>query len=137
MVNDKPVNRTDPGVQSHSGGSFRDRSQLKGLFAAQPANAVIRVAERYAYGKWKYGKSDAYKDGLPCSDCIDSVLRHIWEYMDGDNKEDHLAAAVWGLQAVMYYEECKPEWQDIESRKKFKGRAFHYLRRLESSEDRA
>lgn len=123
------LDRDSENVRAYEGGSFRDRPPGKGLFSPMPMNALLRIAKRYEYGALKYGKSEAFKDGLPVKDCFDSAMRHLIQYMNGDNSEDHLAAVCWNAMAMMYMEEEKPQWQDIPSRKKFtKGKgSFNYI----------
>lgn len=121
------LDRASDNVVAYNGGSFRDRPLGKGLYHVMPMIALKRVAQRYEYGKVKYGKSDAYKDGLPVSDCWDSAMRHLIDYMSGDNSEDHLAACVWNCFAMMEMEVNNPKWQDIAARRKFKGHCSAYL----------
>lgn len=97
-----------------------------------PVNSLRRLSQRYEYGKLKYGNAEAFKDGLPVSDCIDSMFRHLLQYLEGDNSEDHMAAIAWGAFAIMYYEENVPQFQDIELRKKFttsRG-SFKYIQKV-------
>lgn len=121
------LTRDSKDVRAYEGGSVRHRPLGKGLYRAMPMVALRRLAQRYEYGAIKYGKSEGYKDGLPVSDCWDSAIRHLIEYMDGDNSEDHLAACVWNCFAMMEMEVNNPKWQDIEARKKFKGKCKEYL----------
>lgn len=121
------LDRDSKNVRAYEGGSFRDRPLGKGLFHVMPMIALKRTAQRYEYGQVKYGKSEAYKDGLPVSDCWDSAMRHLLDYMDGDNSEDHLAACVWNCFAMMEMEVNNPKWQDIKKRKKFSGKCKEYL----------
>ena len=129
MSDRKNLDRNAADVVAYEGGSFRDRPKGKGIYHCMPSNALRRLSQRYEYGHIKYGDSAAYKDGLPVSDCLDSIFRHLVSYMDGDNSEDHLAAIAWGCFAIMYYEEEKPRWQDLKNRKKYtKGKgSFNYI----------
>lgn len=109
------------------GGSFRDRPVGKGIYACMPMNALRRLAQRYEYGQLKYGKAAAYKDGLPVSDTCNSIFRHVIAYLEGDNSEDHMAAIAWNAFCVMYMEECRPQFQDVESRATIND--FNYIER--------
>lgn len=121
------MDRLNEKCVAFEGGSFRENSLGKGIFHAIPSIAVTRVAQRYELGMVKYGRSDAYKDGMPTSRSFDSAMRHLWQYLEGDNSEDHLAAVVWNCFAMMEMEVNKPEWQDLPSRKRFKGKCRRYL----------
>jgi hypothetical protein len=125
----EPLNRESTDVVAYKGGSFRDRPVGKGLFTCMPMNAITRLSKRYEYGKLKYGMAEAYKDGLPVTDCMDSMFRHLVSYLEGDNTEDHMAAVAWGAFAVMFMEEKRPKFQDVAGRKHLRATSgdFKYL----------
>lgn len=110
----------------HEDGGVRESATGKGSYKWMPMVALKRVSHRYEYGHLKYGVEDNYKKGLPTGDCWDSAMRHLIEYMDGDNSEDHLAAVVWNCNAIMEMEMHNPKYQTIPSRKKFRGKDFDY-----------
>lgn len=110
------------------GGSFRENAAGKGLYHVMPVIGLKRLAQRYEYGQDKYEKSDAYKDGIPVSRSFDSAMRHLLDYLDGDNSEDHLAACVWNCFTIMEMEVKNTKWQDLPSRKRFKGKCSTYPR---------
>lgn len=116
------MDRDDKNVKAYEGGSFRENIPGKGIYAAMSSVALKRVARRYEYGELKYGKSEAYKDGLPVSNCFNSAMRHLVAYLDGDNSEDHLAACIWNCCCMMEMEVNKPKWQDLRNRRRFKKR---------------
>lgn len=47
---------------------------------------------------------------------IDSAMRHLLKYIDGQTDEDHLAAAATNLLMALWTEEKKPDMQDIPTR---------------------
>lgn len=57
-----------------------------------------------------------WEKGLPIHSMIDSAIRHLAKYVDGQMDEDHLCAAATNLLMAMWTEEKKPEMQDIPSR---------------------
>jgi hypothetical protein len=66
-------------------------------------------AEHYGYRNWEAG--------IPISCFMDSGLRHLFNYLDGQTDEDHLVAAAWNIICAMWTEEKHPELQDIPARK--------------------
>lgn len=58
-----------------------------------------------------------WEKGLPIHSTIDSALRHLAKYMDGQTDEDHLCAAATNLLMTMWLEEKKSEMQDVPTRK--------------------
>ena len=103
-------------IKQFKGGGVREDVPGKGLYKYMSMTALKRIALRYEYGADKYGASDNYKKGLPISDCWDSAFRHLIDYMDGLNNEDHLAAAAWNIIAMMELEVNNPQWMDIPAR---------------------
>lgn len=98
-------------------GAVRDMAEGKGRFDLLPACAIMRLARHYEAGASKYDARN-WEKGIPISVMIDSALRHLMKYMDGQTDEDHLVAATWNLMGAMWMEEKKPELQDLPSRKK-------------------
>lgn len=131
----EPLKRDSKDVVAFEGGSLRERVPGRGVYSCMPACSLRRLAQHYEYGKIKYGHGgEAYKDGLPVKDCMDSMFRHMVSYLDGDNSEDHMAAVAWGAFAIMYMEEHKSRFQDIAGRKRLSVQRgdFNYIqKRLE------
>lgn len=103
-------------VIQYEGGGVRESAMGKGTYKYIPTVGLKRVSHRYQYGEMKYGATDNFKKGLPVSNCWDSAMRHMVAYMDGDNSEDHLAAVIWNIFAIMEMEAHHPEMVDLNSR---------------------
>lgn len=101
-------------------GAQRDRLPGKGRFVLLSPIGLKRIALRAEAGEIKYGDGRNWEKGMPVSQFIDSAMRHIAQYLEGDVQEDHLAAAAWNLQAAMHTEEKMPEMQDIPTRPEYK-----------------
>lgn len=67
-----------------------------------------RLAETYAEGAAIHGDRN-WEKGLPIDDCINRAIRHIYEHLAGDTKEDHLSHATWNLIASMHFQEKQKE----------------------------
>lgn len=74
-----------------------------------------RLAETYAEGSKKYGDR-VWEKGIPASNLLNHLERHLNLWKSGDASEDHLAHAAWGLFALMHFEELKPDMIDLPSR---------------------
>jgi len=71
-----------------------------------------RLAETYAEGAKKYTDHN-WRKGMPFSVLLNHLIKHIYQYLDGDRDEDHLAHAAWGLFALMDFEETHAEQNDL------------------------
>jgi hypothetical protein len=90
-----PAKIPDSGERSEfNTGAVRDASVGKGIPSAIPPRALLKLARRFEDGAAKY-KRDNWKQGIPLSRYVDSLYRHLWAFMDGDDTEDHLGAIIW------------------------------------------
>jgi hypothetical protein len=98
--------------QEFDTGAVRDPSSGKGRYDLISPYATLRLALRYEEGAKKYNDRQ-WEKGYPASRCFDSAKRHLDKWLMGMTDEDHLAAAVWNIYAIMHFEEVKPEMIDI------------------------
>lgn len=98
-------------------GAVRDMQEGKGRCDLLPACALIRLSKHYEAGAMKYEDRN-WEKGIPISVMIDSAMRHLLKYMDGQTDEDHLTAVAWNILGAMWMEEKRPDLQDLPSRKK-------------------
>ena len=85
-------------------GAVRDMAQGEGRCDLLPAAALLRLARHFETGAKKYGENN-WQLGIPIWSFIDSGMRHLLKYMDGQKDEDHLCAAAWNLLCAMWTEE--------------------------------
>lgn len=99
-------------------GAYKEDKAQKGKPTLLPFCALMRISKHMQCANKPIGKYDErnWEKGLPISELMDSVLRHIFQYMDGMADEDHLCAAATNLLMAMWTEEKHPELQDIPSR---------------------
>lgn len=102
-------------MQEFETGAVRDCGG-KGRMDLVPWCAILRVS-RHMEDSLTHYKERNWEKGLPIHSTIDSALRHLAKYMDGQTDEDHLCAAATNLLMAMWLEEKKPETQDIPTRK--------------------
>ena len=100
--------------RSFDTGAVRDVEVGKGRMDLLPAVAVLRLARHFENGALKYEERN-WEKGIPIHSYIDSAIRHLMKYLDGQMDEDHLCAAAWNCMCAMWTEEKKPELQDIPS----------------------
>ena len=96
-------------------GAVRDMHEGKGRMDLLSMCVLLRLAKHYEAGSKKYGDRN-WEQGIPCHSFAYSALRHIVKYMDGQNDEDHLIAAIWNLCGLAWTEEKHPELMDIPAR---------------------
>lgn len=85
-------------------GAVRDRGGRKPRPDLISPHAQMREGMINTLGAEKYGLRN-YEKGMPISECMASLQRHIEQYKRGDTDEDHLAQARWNLGAIIHYEE--------------------------------
>ena len=97
-------------------GAVRDKKTGKGRCDLLPACVLLRLAKHYERGAERYGEYN-WQQGIPCHSFVDSAMRHLLKYMDGQTDEDHLIAAIWNLCGLAWTEEKLPDLMDIPERK--------------------
>lgn len=53
-----------------------------------PKSAIYAGARALTYGETKHGRFSFKEDGFPCTVMADKVLRHIYQYLDGENVDE-------------------------------------------------
>ena len=98
----------DSGEREHwDSGAQRDTEEGKGCYDLLPPMCIKRVAELYQRGAEKYDPSNWTK-GIESRRYLSSMLRHAFQYAEGDREEDHLAAVVFNAFGLMYN-----EWKSV------------------------
>ena len=90
--------------QQFASGAVRDTQRGKGRFDLLAMFALERLAKHYENGAAKYGDRN-WEKGIPESRYIDSAMRHLVKYVQGEDSEDNLAAAAWNIFCVMEFDE--------------------------------
>ena len=114
----KPQPIKDSGDRTQfASGAVRDMHEGKGRFDLLPMCVLLRLAQHYEKGALKYSDRN-WEKGIPAHSFADSAFRHLVKYMDGQNDEDHLIAAIWNLCGLAWTEEKRPDLIDIPSRRR-------------------
>ena len=97
-------------------GAVRDMQQTdKGRYDLLPWVAIHELAKHCAKGAEKYGERNA-EIGIPLHSFLDSAMRHLSCYMQGETAEPHLTAALWNIAFAVQTEIVMPGMQDIPAR---------------------
>ena len=103
-------------------GFVRDMHSGKGRMDLLPWNAIMEVSKHCEEGALKYGERNIDK-GAPLHSLIDSGVRHLSEYIQGDPEPHHLVAALWNIAWAVEQEVKRPEMVDLPERGTDAGRA--------------
>jgi len=94
-------------------GATRDTQEGKGRFDLISPDVQERLALHFEGGVQKYGERN-WEKGIPLGRYIDSALRHVNKWRQGERDEDHLTAAIWNLhclvQTVEWIKEGRLPW---------------------------
>jgi hypothetical protein len=102
--------------ESFENGAVRDCSTGKGRYDLISPLALKRLADVYERGAHKYESDRNWEKGMPILRCLESAIRHTYQYIEGKRDEDHLAQAAWNLFASIHFEEMisrgklDPKW---------------------------
>lgn len=96
--------------QEFTSGAVRDTVEGKPRYSLIPVAALRRWADLMARGAEKYGERN-WELGMPTSRYLDSGMRHLFSYLEGDRTEDHLSAVLFNVGAMIHFEGT--EWDDL------------------------
>lgn len=108
-------------------GAVRDGAEGKGLPSSIPYIAIRKLSQRYEDGRSKYPDTDGkpnWQRGIPLSRYQDAIIRHSYQWAEGDTSEDHLGAVLWNAAGAAWTEEeinagrLPSELDDLPFRKK-------------------
>jgi len=105
-----------------STGAVRDDSTGKGRYDLLPWGAIHALAQHSQRGAMHYGERNVDL-GIPQHSLIDSCLRHISKYIQGDAEPYHLVAALWNIAWACEQEVKRPEMVDLPERTADSGEA--------------
>jgi hypothetical protein len=95
----------DSGQRQQFGtGAQRDTAEDKPRPDLISPFAEQRLGEWLAKGAKKYAERN-WEQGMPFSRCTASLNRHLMQWKQGDESEDHLAAIMFNAMAIIHYQE--------------------------------
>jgi hypothetical protein len=102
-------------MRKFESGAVRDDSTGKGRFDLLPWAAIHALAKHCERGALHYGERNVDK-GIPQHSLIDSGLRHLALYIQGDREPHHLVAALWNIAWAVEQEVKRPQLVDLPER---------------------
>lgn len=80
-------------------GAQRDTRSGKGRYDLISTHAMKRLALRLEQGAAHYGDRN-WEKGMPLMRCVDSLKRHLDQWIEGSLSEDHLAGVLFNAMAL-------------------------------------
>lgn len=103
----------DTGIRAqYDGGAVREDDPDKPSIEGVSPFAMFRLGLLFTAGGKKYGDFRNWEGGMPLTRFYAAILRHAFLWMAGDEAEDHMAAVMWNAQAIMHFEELRPDLDD-------------------------
>ena len=87
--------------QTFETGAIREPNLGRGRYDLISPIALKALAIHYERGADKYDERN-WEKGLPLSRHLNSAMRHLQNYLEGDRSEDHLSACVWNCFCIMH-----------------------------------
>ena len=105
-----------PEEQRHfSTGAVRDSAVGKGRYDLLPWGAIHALAQHCERGSLHYGERNVDR-GIPQHSFMDSGIRHLSMYIQGDAEPYHLLAALWNIAWAVEQEVKRHEMLDLPER---------------------
>ena len=112
-----------PTMRHFETGAVRDSAAGKGRYDLLPWAAIHALAQHCERGAIHYGARNVDK-GIPQSSLIDSGLRHLSLYIQGDSEPYHLVAALWNIAWACEQEAKRQHLVDLPERGEEAGAAI-------------
>ncbi len=103
-MTDEPKMEDSGERREFKSGAVRDRGGFKPRPDLISPHANLREGAWLAKGAEKYGVRN-YEKGIPISECLASLNRHLEAYKLGSQEEDHMAAIRTNAGFILHYEE--------------------------------
>jgi len=101
----KKVTLPNSGVKAeYETGAVRDSKTGNGIPSLIPPFALRAAAKRFEDGAVHYGRNN-WQKGIPLSRYVDSLYRHLWQWMEDEQDEDHGGAIIWNVMCMLQTEE--------------------------------
>lgn len=104
-------------------GAVRDSNEGKGRYDLLPWGAIHALAQHSQRGAVHYGERNIDK-GIKQHSMVDSAVRHLSMYIQGDAEDHHLVAALWNIAWALEQELKRPELIDLPERGEKSGVAW-------------
>jgi hypothetical protein len=93
---------SDSGLREYfDTGAIREPNDDRGRYDLIPPIALKALAVHYERGAKKYEDRN-WEKGIPLSRHLNSALRHLQNFLEGDRSEDHLSACVFNCFAITH-----------------------------------
>jgi hypothetical protein len=97
---------------SYGTGAIRQKTNLP-RYDLIPTEPLRRLGMRYTEGAQKYAPRN-WEKGMPWAETFNHLQEHLNKWKNGDEPtDDHLAAAAWGVFALMEFQRTHTELDDI------------------------
>ena len=101
MKTEQPTKLPNSGKHAeYDTGAIRDSKTGNGLPSLMPPVALRAAAKRFEDGAVHYGKNN-WQKGIPLSRYVDSLYRHLWQWMEDEQDEDHGGAIIWNVMCMI------------------------------------
>ena len=98
----KELNLEDSGERiQYDSGAMREPENGRGRYDLISPIALKALAIHMERGAKKYDNRN-WEKGMPLSRHLNSALRHLQQYLEGDRSEDHLSASIYNSMAITH-----------------------------------
>lgn len=81
-------------------GAQRNDATGRGAFELLPPRTIRLLAEHFEKGADAHGGRN-WEKGIPLSRILQSAMRHTFDYLKGDQSEDHSLSALWNWAVLI------------------------------------
>jgi hypothetical protein len=108
------VDLPDTGARASfgSGLAVREADPNKPMVECISPWALMRLGLHFTAGAKKYGDARNWERGMPYMRYAAAIMRHLLQFIQRDESEDHIAAIMWNAQCIAHHQEVGPDGLD-------------------------
>lgn len=88
---------------THTNGAVKEPSNGRGRYDLLPTRALRELAIHFEMGAEKYADRN-WEGGIKYMKCVDSLKRHLDQWIDRQDDEKHMRAVAWWALALLHFE---------------------------------
>ena len=100
-MTDTPLQDSGDRTEQYPGGATRDRAPGKGRYDLLSPFFMEAMAKHAEKGAVKY-EARNYEQGMPITTSLDSAMRHLTQFAQGDDTEDHILAVAFNAMMIWH-----------------------------------
>lgn len=85
---------------------------IDNMYDGESVESMLELSVHFKQGAEKYGERN-WEIGIPCHSYVDSGVRHLLKFANGQTDEDHKRAFLWNMTCLIWTYINRPDMNDL------------------------